>query len=476
MCWRLFRKTKSEHSVSRTIAVTGARGFVGQSLVRELAQKNRVIALSRSQPEGLPEGVEWRKCDLFSARSTREALKGVDVAYYLVHSMLPSSELFQGDFHDADLHLADNFARACRDQAVRQIVYLGGLLPEGYVSPHLQSRLEVEGVLGQFGLSVTIFRAGMIVGPGGSSWSMLESLVRRLPVMILPRWTQRTTQAVFLDDVIRALSAASDQSELQGKTWNLVNGESLSYAELLRRTAKALGLRRHALAVPINSTAFSKRWVQLFGGQSFELVSPLIDSLLCDLPAPPVPSELAKLVQYRSFDGMAQASLSREGLLQNPTVPYQPPKKKLRTILYRHSVRSIQRLPSLPERDADWIAREYMRFLPKIFRALIQVRIEESSGKVGFYLAFFKRPLLLLQYIPQDSDRCRRKFHIIGGVLSATQNTGWLEFRQIENCRYTLAAIHEFVPSLPWWLYLLTQAPLHAWVMGRFTRHLLQVK
>ena len=459
-----------------TIAVTGARGFVGQNLVRELAQGNRVIALSRSQPGGLPEGVEWRQCDLFSARSTRDALKGVDVAYYLVHSMLPSSELFQGSFHDADLHLADNFARACRDQGVRQIVYLGGILPEGYISPHLQSRLEVEGVLKQFGLSVTVFRAGMIVGPGGSSWSMLESLVRRLPVMILPRWTKRSTQAVFLDDVIRALAAASVQSNLQGKTWDLVNGEALSYAELLRRTATVLGLRRRALGVPINSTAFSKRWVQLFGGQSFELVSPLIDSLLCDLPAPPVPAELSALIQYRNFEGMAQTSLAREGLLQRPLVPYQAPKKKLRTILYVHSVRSIQRLPSLPERDADWIAREYMRFLPQIFRALIQVRIDEDNGKVGFYLSFMEKPLLLLQYIPQDSDGCRRKFHIIGGFLSATSNTGWLEFRQIENCRYTLAAIHEFVPSLPWWLYRITQAPLHTWVMGRFTQHLLRSK
>ncbi len=474
-----------------TVAVTGAGGFVGRHLIQALSPEHQVVALSRSRPKDLPADVQWRKCDLFSARSIREALQGVDVAYYLVHSMLPSSELFQGSFHDTDLALADNFARGCRDQAVKQVIYLGGLMPEGYISPHLQSRFEVEGVLAQFGLKTTVFRAGMVVGPGGSSWGMLESLVKRLPVMVLPRWTRRNTQAVFIDDVVRVLSAAANHSELQGKVWDLVNGEGLNYESLLRRTADVLGLRRWAVGVPINSTAFSKRWVQLFGGQSFELVSPLIDSLLCDLPTPSIAPELSSWIYYRNFESMARASLEREGLIKRfPTANHvvsisksggqvpashlpEKPQKKARTILYHHSVRSIQRLPSLPNRDADWIAREYMRFLPQIFRTLIQVRIDETSGKVGFFLSFVKKPLLLLQYIPQDSDRFRRKFHIIGGFLSKTGNTGWLEFRQIENRRYTLAAIHEFVPSLPWWLYRVTQAPLHTWVMRRFTQHLL---
>ena len=138
------------------VVVAGASGFVGAQLVRELAGgAHDVVALSRGPIAGLPPSVAWRSADLFSARSTAEALADADVAVYLVHSMMPSTRLFQGDFHDTDLLLADNFARACVARKVRRVVYLGGLVPEGHVSRHLASRLEVGDVLRGTGLPVT---------------------------------------------------------------------------------------------------------------------------------------------------------------------------------------------------------------------------------------------------------------------------------------------------------------------------------
>jgi uncharacterized protein YbjT (DUF2867 family) len=112
----------------------------------------------------------WRACDLFSSTSTHAAMEGIDIAIYLVHSMMPSSRLFQGNFHDTDLLLADNFAKACARDGVKHIIYLGGLVPDsGFVSQHLQSRLEVEGVLHASGIPVTVLRAGMVVGGVGRS-------------------------------------------------------------------------------------------------------------------------------------------------------------------------------------------------------------------------------------------------------------------------------------------------------------------
>ena len=120
----------------------------------------------------------------------------------------------------------------------------------------------------------------------------------------------------------------------------------------------------------------------------------------------------------------------------------------------------------------SWISTEYMNWLPAFFRTWIRVESEADAGDVRFYFGPLRRPLLELKYIRGRADADRKKFHIVGGLLTRTTNTGWLEFRQVQGRRYTLAAIHEFIPSLPWYLYRMVQAPLHHWVMLRFGRHL----
>ena len=442
------------------VAVAGASGFVGKHLLPALAAHCDVVALGRS-PKSPSEHVEWRACDLFSASSTLAALEGVDVAIYLVHSMMPSSRLFQGSFHDTDLLLADNFGRACVFHGVKQIIYLGGLVPdEGYVSPHLQSRQEVEGVFQSTGIPVTCLRAGMVVGPGGSSFEILHALVERLPWMILPRWTKSLGQAVFIDDVVTVLDAAVKAPAFLGKTLDLVNGEALTYEDLLRKTAVALGKRRYMRPVPIASTGFSKRWVQLFSGASYELISPLIDSLQCDLPQPRPVEPIASLIKFHRFEDMVVETLNRsKGEAPQATRAATAPQR---------SVRSIQRLPPLPDRDARFISNAYMAWLPQFFRAVIRVKQLPGSSRVTFSLAFVSRPLLELELISEASDSARDKFHIVGGSLSKTTTTGWLEFRQVSHRRHTLAAIHGFEPALPWLVYRLSQAPAHEVVMFFF--------
>jgi uncharacterized protein YbjT (DUF2867 family) len=450
----------------RVVAIAGATGFIGWNLIPLLSRDFDVVALARSPRPSAPGGVQWRACDLFSLTSAQAALAGVDVAIYLVHSMMPSSRLFQGDFRDTDLLLADNFSKACLRAGVRQIVYLGGLVPDaGFVSHHLQSRLEVEGVLQSSGIPVTCLRAGMVVGPGGSSFEILRALAMRLPWMILPKWTRSAGQAVFVDDVLAVLQASLVDPAFGGRTFDLVNGESLSYEDLLRQTAAALGKKRLMVPVPIRSTGFSKRWVQLFSNASYELVSPLIDSLQCDLPNLQPAPEIARHIRYPTFASMVVETLRRtEG---------QPIPARAKAPRPQHdTVRSIQRLPSLPDHDSHFISNEYMNWLPKFFRTIIRVERVPGTPRILFRLAFMSTPLLVLEFIDQGEDRARDKFHIVGGLLTKTTNTGWFEFRQIAHRRYTLAAIHEFVPALPWLIYIFTQAPVHAWVMRSFGRHL----
>jgi len=455
--------------------LAGATGFVGSHLVERLRGSFDVVGLTRSARPA-EAGITWRECDLFSSTSTHAALRGVEVAFYLVHSMMPSSRLFQGDFHDTDLLLADNFAKACAHEGVKHIVYLGGLVPpSGFVSKHLASRLEVEGVLQSSGVPVTCLRAGMVVGPGGSSFEILRSLVSRLPWMVLPKWTQSAGQAIFLDDVVAVLAAAVEDPALLGKTFDVVNGESLRYEDLLRETAAALGKTRRMVPVPIASTGFSKRWVQLFSGASYELVAPLIDSLQCDLPRLQPRPEIARYVRYATFASMLVETLRRtdEVALRSKVTTTRAPSRTRKHVA--PTVRSVQRLPAMPHHDARFVSDEYIRWLPRFFRPFIRVEREPGTARVTFSLSLLRPPLLVLELIDLGPDRARDKFHIVGGLLSKTTTTGWLEFRQIAEKRYTLAAIQEFVPSLPWLLYLLTQAPIHAWVMRRFGKHLSRI-
>jgi uncharacterized protein YbjT (DUF2867 family) len=451
----------------RKIAIAGASGFVGRSLIESLRHTQQVIALGRELPEEKSlSNEEWRKVDLFSVGSTVWALRGADIAIYLVHSMVPSSRLFQGSFHDTDLLLADNFASACRKNGVKQIIYLGGLVPEGAaISLHLKSRQEVEQVLRASGIPVTVFRAGMIVGPGGSSFEILRNLVNRLPVLVLPRWTESKTQVVFIDDVVRAISAAVTNANFSGRTFNLVDGEPLTYRRILEKTASVLGLRRLFLPVPIHTTFLSKFWVRLVSGFPKALVNPLIDSLLCDLPTTPPVRLVSELVEYRTFEAMLVETIRRS----NAKIP----RSHSHHAREPRTVRSIQRLPSLMH-DARWIAKEYMVWLPRFFRTLL--RVEVRAPVVEFRLAGLRSPLLKLRHVPEESEPSREKLRIEGGLLAKSFSTGWLEFRQIDNRKFTLVAIHEFAPRLPWLLYVFTQAKVHSLIMAAFGRHLKQLE
>jgi uncharacterized protein YbjT (DUF2867 family) len=445
------------------VTVTGARGFIGQQLIASAPENWQINALSRSGAKSRVGNTTWRQADLFSLQSSTDALKDTDVAIYLVHSMLPSTRLFQGSFADADLLIADNFAYACKKNNVKQIIYLGGLMPTENVSKHLESRQEVEEVFKASGISYTFFRAGMVAGKGGSSFEILRNLVINLPGMVLPKWTQAKTQVIYIDDLVRLLSAAVMNKAFFNQTIDAVNGESLNYESLIRTTCRALQKKPILFRVPINSTKFSKLWVSIFGKTNYELASPLIDSLLCELPQAP-PSELVSpLILERSFSGMLDKILKISE--EQVTIPKT-------NLIHPNTVRSIQRLPSVPSNNCDEIAREYEMWLPKAMLGLIKVKSNSESGLVTFSVLGLGLPLLILKPIIGERDMLRVKFHIVGGLLSKRSDCGWLEFRQVANRKFTLVSINEFVPTLPWYLYRFTQAVLHKWTMTSFAVHL----
>jgi len=447
------------------VVLGGGSGFVGQALAARLSERFCVIGLSRTEREPDRHVREWRKADLFNLREAERALEGARYAVYLVHSMLPSARLTQGTFEDLDLVCADNFARAAKRAGVKQIVFLGGLLPEGELSPHLASRLEVEETLGRYGVPVTVLRAGLVIGGGGSSFEMVTRLVRRLPVMIVPKWTLTRTQPVGVEDVVALLSFVVGNAACFGETYDVGAREPIDYRSLMAMCAELLGLSRPMVSVPLFTPGLSRLWVSLVTGAPKALVAPLVESLRHEMLARDHRLfELAKLEP-------TPLRIAMERALAEPTgTPraYSAPTKKGDAEPSR--VRSVQRMALPAPRDAKWAAEEYMRWLPRALRGL--VRVEGDPGRsVTFFLVLFRIPLLVLTYAPERSTPDRQLFFVTGGALSRADHPGRFELRQVLDGRTLLTAIHDFVPRLPWLLYVATQAQFHAWVMAAFRRH-----
>jgi uncharacterized protein YbjT (DUF2867 family) len=459
--------------LKKTVAIAGAGGYIGRWFIHHFKDKYKIIALSRREViENSEADVEWRKVELFSITSTIEALKGVDYAVYLIHSMSASTRLNQGSFEDTDLLLADNFARAASVNSIKQIVYLGGILPKELViqkmSVHLRSRLEVEEALGAQGIPVTSLRAGIIVGPGGSSFEMILHLIDRLPILICPKWTLSQTQAISLRDTLTIMDESIGNELLYHKQVELGAPEVLTYKSMLEKTAKVMGRKRFIFSVPVFSVGLSKLWVSYFGKTPAELVSPLVESLKHTLTVSDNLKFNSKEIDYLNFEESV-----KEALDQQKKMPELPKFKREKEI--KNTVRSIQRFPNTRHRSALWVANRYKVWLPTFFRFMINAK-ENNRGDIGFHLLDIKKPMLQLTWIPDRSDSKRQLFYITGGWLVKRFDYGWLEFREVLEGKYMISAIHEFVPRLPWILYINTQAKLHLWVMNRFKKYLEKYK
>ncbi|MEM1127015.1 MAG: NAD-dependent epimerase/dehydratase family protein [Bacteroidota bacterium] len=463
-----------------TLAIAGATGFVGQSIIPSLSKRFRLLGLTRSKTRGSrPDEtghIEWRRCDLFSLLQLEETLHDADVAIYLVHSMLPSSRLTQGHFADLDLLMADNFGRAARTCGVQQIIYLGGLLPKDThdLSPHLRSRWEVEQALGAHGVPVTSLRAGLVVGPGGSSLKMLVNLVKRLPAMALPKWTSSQMQPIAIQDVVRAFHHVIGQEAFYGRPFDIGGPEVMTYAHMLRRTARILGVDRPSVGLPVFSPRLSRLWISMISGSPQTLVGPLIESLRHEMVVEPNPLQAWLEPHTTGFDDALRQSLNETGELRpNPRAYLRvTDDAAIREAQY---VRSIQRLPLPRGRTAQWAAYEYLRWLPRFLNPFLRATVS-ADGVCAIYLKPLDQPLLVLSLSSDRSHADRPLFYITGGLLvDASSDHGRLEFREVLDGSALMAGIHDFRPRLPWHLYNATQALLHLWVMRSFGIHLQRV-
>lgn len=463
------------------LAMAGASGFVGQALVAKLTERYEVVALTRSAARAVEvdpnSHVSWRHCDLFSVNRIVRAIHGCEVAVYLVHSMMPSSRLTQANFIDLDLLLADNFARACEAVGVKQILYVGGLMPHaGNLSAHLASRLEVENTLASRRVPVTALRAGLVVGPGGSSTRILVNLVKRLPVMGLPRWCESRTHPIALQDLVRAVDACLGREDAVDRQFDIGGTDVLTYRQMLETTADVLGLRRRMFRLPFVPSWLSLYWVKYFSGAPLALVGPLVESLKHDMVAHDNPLQERLQTEAINFRQALTLSLNQRGDNLAPNPRQNIRRQDDQDLKQAKHVRSVQRMTLPPGKDARWVAQEYMRWLPRFVWPLLHCQVEGQV--VQFRVKALGLKLLELTLAPDWSGSDRQVFFITGGLLADSKHNkrGRFEFREALGGSILIAAIHDYKPSLPWYVYIWTQAVVHLWVMNAFRTYLAKLE
>ena len=268
---------------SKLCLVTGASGYIGGRLVRELltaGYRVRVLARSPLKLRDAPwaDQVTITAGDADDPIAVRSALEGVDVAYYLLHSLQEGREL-----ESAEQQMARTFATAAADAQVGRIIYLGGLAPKVAIekmSPHMRSRVQVGEILRASGVPTVELRAAVVIGSGSASFEMLRYLTERLPAMIAPRWVRMNTQPIAVHDVLRYLVCSAELPPEVNRTFDIGGPEVLTYAGMMQRYAAVAGLRRRII-LPINllSPQLSSHWVNLVTPVPRAIARPLVRSL-----------------------------------------------------------------------------------------------------------------------------------------------------------------------------------------------------
>ncbi|HYJ74394.1 MAG TPA: SDR family oxidoreductase [Kineosporiaceae bacterium] len=266
----------------RLALVTGVTGYIGGRLVPELlAAGFRVRALSRHarrlRDRPWYPRVEIVEGDASDADTVHRALRDVDVAYYLLHSLGTGPK-----FAQTDRRTALTFAQAAREEHVGRIVYLGGLYPEGEdLSRHLESRKEVGEILLASGVPTTVLRAAVILGSGSASFEMLRYLTERLPVMITPRWVRSRIQPIAIRDVLRYLVGSATMPADVSRAFDVGGPDVLTYRQMMQRYARVAGLpRRVILPVNVLTPRLSSHWVGVVTPVPNSIARPLVESLV----------------------------------------------------------------------------------------------------------------------------------------------------------------------------------------------------
>lgn len=365
--------------------VSGATGYVGGRLVPWLLDAGFDVRVMARDPERLRDypwidRVELVKADATQRASLDGVFNGVDVAYYMLHSLSEHE-----GFEQTEARMAENFGSAAKAAHVRRIIYLGGITPPATaLSTHLESRKHTGELLRESGVPTTELRAAVIIGSGSASFEMLRYLTERLPFMITPRWLNNRVQPIAIRDVLHYLVEAAKAADNEHHVGDIGGPDVMLYSEMMKRYAKAAGLRQRVIVtVPVLTPRLSSHWVSLVTPVPRRLALPLVDSLVNEVVVDPTNDA-------RTFVAPPPAGL----LGFDAAVTLALEKVRNQEVDTRWSTASVPGAPSAPlPTDPDWSGgslyvdlREHTTTASP--EALWHV-IEGIGGENGYYSALF---------------------------------------------------------------------------------------
>jgi uncharacterized protein YbjT (DUF2867 family) len=232
------------------ILLTGATGFIGERVLRALSEKNvQVRCLVRKPVRSEKINISYVISDVLDYDSLVRATTGVDTVYYFIHMM--GKQNAQKRFDILDRLAITNMVKACKINGVKRIIHLTGIRPQQEkLSTHLESRKEVEEIIKNSGIDYTIFRASVIIGRGGAAFEILDTAVRKFPIIPVLNWENTKTQPIYIGDVILYLVECLDKKETLNKCYDIGCSQVFTYRELMQQYALELGLKRHFISIP----------------------------------------------------------------------------------------------------------------------------------------------------------------------------------------------------------------------------------
>ncbi len=464
------------------IAVAGAGGAIGAALCRDLTDHYDVVALVGTEarvPDGdLDPDIVWRYCEFFSRRDVERAISDCEVIVYLVHTRVPTARLDQAESENMDLLIADNVARAAGRQNIKQIIYLGGLVSGiNGTTGFIERRNEVIQALSHYGTPLTVLRAGLVVAPGSAAVQLIAKMATQWPVVLIPAWANTRKQPIGIIDVIRAIRFCIGNQETYGQDYDIGGPVVMTFGEMLQRAAAVLHKKTLIVKIPYFPMRLYRWYLHFLDRQAHsELIKLMVDALHHDLVVRDNALQQfiapQSLMPRKALDPFIEAS---GRIPSNPRRPYlRGHKAGLRS---KSNVRSIQRIVLPQGRDAAWVADTFFRWLPRFAHPFVACELDDA-GNWRIFSRFPRLHFITLSFQSDHSSPDRRLFFISGGLLARGHDAlqPRFEFRDVLGGRYTIAAIHDFRPQLPWGFYFLTQAVIHFIAMRRFQKFMKQVR